>query len=209
MERNQALQDNWRGGLKEEEPHFDDERTILSAQPVVPLNAVANEQSRRRWILVGAFVIASLLGSAVALALVRLRQPDPVNNAVVTESNAVEQRTEEPVSQVAEQEVSEPETTSAAPLAGEVETDVSVSAPRTEKPKRQVPATSPRSAPREVTITVEPNPPSNTGQARLVDQWQERRQRRVNRKPQNHHSSDLFRIRDIFEGPRRNRRLNN
>lgn len=207
MERNQTLESNWRGGLESKEPHFDDERTILSAQPVVPLNAVANEQSRRRWMLVGAFVIASLLGSAVALALVRFRQPVPVNT-VATESEALEKPTEEPVAQVPETEVSEPETLSD-PSAGEPKLDVSEPAPRVAKPRRPVQATSRQSAPRQVTITVNTNPPSDEGQARLVDQWQERRQRRVNRKPQNNHSSDLFRIREIFEGPRRNRRLNN
>lgn len=206
MERYKALENNWRGDLESAEPHFDDERTILSAQPVVPLNAVAKGQSQRRWVLVGAFVIASLLGSAVALALVRLRQPDPVN-AVATESEAVQEQTQQPVAQVPENGVSESETPSEASVVEE-EPEDTIPTARAPKPKRHVPATSRPSEPPQVTISVKTNPSADNGQARLVDQWQERRQRRVNRKPQNHHS-DLFRIREIFEGPRRNRRLNN
>ena len=89
MEREQVLENNWRSNLTTAEPHFDDERTIRSAQPVVPLNDVAKEQSRRKWMLAGAFVIASLLGSTAALALVRLRQPG--TTAVATESTAAEE----------------------------------------------------------------------------------------------------------------------
>ena len=166
-------------------------------------NTVANEQSR------GVGCVGALYRFAAgsrSLALVRLRQPV---NVVVTGSEAVEERKEEPVVQVPQNDISEPGTPSDDPSAGEAETDVSVTEPPTAKPKRQVPTTSRRSAPRQVTIMTSINPPSDSGQARLVDQWQERRQRRVNRKPQNHHSSDLFRIREIFEGPRRNRRLNN
>jgi hypothetical protein len=206
MERHEALENNWRGGLESAEPHFDDERTIQSAQPVVPLQTVANEQSRRRWLLVGAFVIASLLGSAVALALVRLRQPALAG--VGTESEVVEQRTEEPVAQAPGTGNLEPESSPDAKLEEKTAMEPAADlAPRPAKPKRQAPATDGRStAPRQVTIRITPKPPAENGEARLVDQWQERRQRRVSRKPQNHHRSELFRIREIFEGPRRPRR---
>jgi hypothetical protein len=210
MEREEALENNWRSDLTMAEPHFDDERTIRSAQPVVPLNDVADvakEQSRRKWMLAGAFVIASLLGSTAALALVRLRQPAPT--AVATQSTGVEEAREAPVAQVPETEVVGGETPSETLSIEETELDVEAAEPRTQKPKRHNPATSRRSAaPAPVTVTIQTNPPAGSGEARIVDEWQERRQRRVNRKPQNHHR-DLFRIREIFEGPRRNRRLDN
>ncbi|HEY3579405.1 MAG TPA: hypothetical protein VGK82_02640 [Pyrinomonadaceae bacterium] len=63
------------------QPHFDDERTVLSARPVVPLEAIeAKVKHRRRWFLGGAFAIAMLLGaaSAVISAYFKLRNvPDP------------------------------------------------------------------------------------------------------------------------------------
>jgi len=61
-----------------------------------------------------------------------------------------------------------------------------------------------------VAITVLTSPSANTGQPRMVDQWEEKRQRRVSRQRdpmQNNHPGDLFRIREIFEGPRRSRRM--
>ena len=49
-------------------PHFDDELTVLTARPVVPLEEInAKVRHRRRWFLGGAFAIAMLLGAASAL----------------------------------------------------------------------------------------------------------------------------------------------
>src|SRR5215217_6949045 len=49
-------------------PHFDDERTVLSARPVVPLEKIETKvRHRRQWLLGGAFAIAMLLGAASAL----------------------------------------------------------------------------------------------------------------------------------------------
>jgi hypothetical protein len=64
-----------------EQPHFDDELTVLTAQPVVPLEQIEKKaRHRRRWFLSGAFAIAMLLGAASALvsAYFRVRNvPDP------------------------------------------------------------------------------------------------------------------------------------
>src|ERR1051325_11579479 len=50
------------------EPHFDDERTLLSARPVVPLERIeAKVRHRRHWFLGGAFAVAMMLGAASAL----------------------------------------------------------------------------------------------------------------------------------------------
>jgi hypothetical protein len=89
MMKREDLAKDWRGTLGSGEPHFDDERTILSAQPVIPLEKVEKVQTRRVWMFVGAFVVASLLGSAAALALIKIRQPATVQ--VATEPEATEQ----------------------------------------------------------------------------------------------------------------------
>src|SRR5829696_504659 len=50
------------------EPHFDDERTLIAARPVVPLETIEwKARHRRRWFLGGAFAIAMMLGAASAL----------------------------------------------------------------------------------------------------------------------------------------------
>ena len=49
-------------------PHFDDERTLLSARPVVPLEKIEKKaRHRRQWFLGGAFALAMMLGAASAL----------------------------------------------------------------------------------------------------------------------------------------------
>src|SRR5690348_12817482 len=64
-----------------QQPHFDDERTLSSARPVVPLEAIdAKVKHRRRWFLGGAFAVAMFLGaaSAVISAYFKMRNlPDP------------------------------------------------------------------------------------------------------------------------------------
>src|SRR5215216_2797130 len=58
-------------------PHFDDERTVLSARPVVPLEQINTKvRHRRQWILGGAFAIAMILGAASALVASYLRLRD-------------------------------------------------------------------------------------------------------------------------------------
>ena len=56
------------------QPHFDDELTVLSARPVVPLKKInARVRHRRRWLLSGAFVLAMMLGAGSALLASYLR----------------------------------------------------------------------------------------------------------------------------------------
>ena len=53
-------------------PHFDEEATLLSARPVVPLHQViAENRSKRRLILVSAIVAAVLVGAIGASILLR------------------------------------------------------------------------------------------------------------------------------------------
>src|SRR5438045_6677822 len=101
------------------QPHFDDERTILSARPVVPLAKIkARVRHRRHWILGSAFAVAMMLGAASALiaSYLRLRatpssgsevtqqqitpQPLPATQSAPSESPVVDP-TEEPVAPVA------------------------------------------------------------------------------------------------------------
>ena len=184
-------------------PHFADERTIRSAQPVVPFETLAKEKRRRGLMLGGAFVIACLLGATAAMALIRLRQPRIVPQ---TTTAPLEAETTDETEDQAKVSATEPESVSDSQPIAKADT-VEVAEPKQEKlknkPKKQALAPSP------VRITVVTSPPSS-GDARLIDQWEEKRQRRVRpRDPQQNNHSDLFRIREIFEGPRRSRRASN
>src|SRR5262245_15477946 len=49
-------------------PDFDDERTLVSARQVVPLEEIdAKVRRKRQWLLGGAFAVAMILGAASAL----------------------------------------------------------------------------------------------------------------------------------------------
>lgn len=204
MERIPTTNTNGHDGLTSAEPHFNDERTIRSARPVVPLEAVNNERRRRGLMLGGAFIIACLLGATAAVALIRLKQPSVISDATDTtaEVTTKEESEEQALKTTETETVEAPSDTSSV-----AEDSVAEAEPKKEKRRKK----SPKHA-ASVGITISTSPSSGNGQARLVGQWEEKRQRRVSRErnPQrNHHTSDLFRIREIFEGPRRPRRANN
>lgn len=53
-------------------PHFDEEATLQSARPVVPLHEVkAHGRSKRRWLLGGALALAATLGAVTASLIYR------------------------------------------------------------------------------------------------------------------------------------------
>lgn len=170
-----------------EQPHFDDERTVLTAQPVVPLEQIdAKVKHRRRWFLGGAFVVAMLLGAASALlfAYFKIRQaPDP----------EIQTLSVLPVPEpVVETPSPTPEHPKPRPLRATDKTDRTDR--RVIRPADSQPQLSEDEELRRIRDAV------------LFDEWQERRQRRVDRpeRPRSQHRDrDLSNIDEIFEGRRR------
>lgn len=167
-------------------PHFNDERTVLTARPVVPFEHIDKKvKQRRAWFLGGAFAAAMLLGAASALlsAYFKIRNaPDPQiqSQSILSVSPpplpAVELRPERPT---------------ARPVRN---TD------KTNRTDRVIisPELSEDEALRRIRDAV------------LVDEWQERRQRRVERREERRErrrsdgsGRDLSHLDEIFEGPRR------
>lgn len=150
-----------------EQPHFDDERTVLRARPVVPLGAIETKvKHRRRWFLGGAFAIAMFLGAASALvsAYFKMRNvPDPEIQSLSVSS------------------VSEP-----TPELQAVEVTP-------ERPRPKSRNTDNRNTDQIIKPAKRPV---------LVNEWQERRERRVERPKAQHHDRDLTNIDEIFEGRR-------
>ena len=188
-------------------PTFDDDRTVASARPVVPLARI--KTYRRLWLLAGAFAFAMILGAAVAVvgAYLRLRNTP----------------TAPPV---AASEISEPELSSAPLVAADsvpVETpaDESIVADSMEEsPVVAEPATEAtprrRTRARRNSVSDEPRSEPRAGEddelrrireAVRVDEWQERRARRVlrreRRRAERYNHRDLSNLDEIFEGPRR------
>jgi len=164
-----------------QQPHFDDERTLSRARPVVPLEALDDKvKHRRRWVLGGAFAVAMFLGAASALlsAYFKMRNvPDPEIQSLSV--------------------LSVPEEAPAAPV-------VEVISQRP-KPKPRI---ADRPAPEPAVIQPGLGEKETLRQIRdaiLTDEWQERRARRVERRERRraqHRDRDLSNIDEIFEGPR-------
>lgn len=170
-----------------ERPYFEDERTVLTARPVIPLQQIDTKvKHRRRWFLGGAFVAAMLLGAASALlsAYLKIRNaPDP--------------------------EIQSLSLSSALPETPEVPTVEVV--PQRPKPRLT------RSTDKTDRVIIRPPLSEDEDEelrrirdAVLVDEWQERRQRRVERREERRErrrggrsGRDLSHLDEIFEGPRR------
>ncbi|HJP94869.1 MAG TPA: hypothetical protein VJ875_23100 [Pyrinomonadaceae bacterium] len=182
-------------------PQFDDERTILTARPVVPLEKInARVRHRRHWFLGGAFALAMLLGAGSALlaAYLRLRTASNLGTQIAT---PVVTTAPLPVDESVMSEVS----------AAENPADSSVTA--TDAPKKD-PVVKRRAVVKRPSESIEPRDLPNVSEedqlqqirdAVLYDQWQERRARRVMRRERrnradHHDERDLSNLDEIFEG---------
>jgi hypothetical protein len=187
------------------EPHFDDEQTLLSARPVVPLEKIeAKARHRRQWFLGGAFAIAMMLGAASALvaSYFKLRNvPQTVTELPVEPDVAP--------ATVAVAESAPVET----PVVESEDLETSETPPVTPKkesaPKRRV-VTPHNSEPVEDSDTrrvSEEDELERIRDAVLYDQWEERRARRTlrreRRRAERYNHRDLSNLNEIFEGRRR------
>ena len=182
------------------EPHFDDERTLLSARPVEPLEKIgARVRHRRRWFLGGAFAIAMMLGAASAL----LASYFKLRNVPSAPAEVTEEVDTAPA----------PPAVTATAAAAETPADqsvVSVEEPTpavTPKKHRTIVArrTPQRAEPSDTRLN-EDEELQRIRSAVLVDEWQERRARRVERqrrRDQRYNHRDLSNLDEIFEGRRR------
>lgn len=203
---NEYAVNNLTDSVPETQPHFDDERTLLSARPVVPLEKIeAKARHRRQWFLGGAFAIAMMLGAASALVASYLKFRN--------------------VPQTASELSVEPDVTPAIAVAASAQSDLTdapvVATENTEEPP--APLTPKRESPpqhRVVIVRHNPEPGEDPDAHRLSedeqlnrireavlnDEWQERRARRVlrreRRRADRHNPRDLSNLNEIFEGRR-------
>ena len=192
------------------EPHFEEEWTVLSARQVVPIADLEAKQKRKFSLkLFGSFLLASSLGVVVALAAIRLREryqsPSetsvPASEESSGESNLMGGDTATvPAEQTAEAEA-------------ELESTESVSSSTVDKPARRT-----EKADQNVAVDFEDDANdaapavdsdgSSKPRPRLVEQWQEGRPRRVQQQRRRandgdaHHPRDLRDLEEIFEGSR-------
>jgi hypothetical protein len=184
------------------EPHFDDERTVLTARRVVPLEKIeAKARHRRQWFLGTAFAIAMMLGAGAALvaSYVKLRKAPQATTEVAVEPEAEPA----PVAVVEN-------TPSATPTPEEQIAETTTPVTARKEPKRR-PVPEPYDPePVEDRNVRQANEAEQLQQIRdavLYDEWQERRARRVlrreRRRAERYNHRDLSNLDEIFEGRRR------
>jgi len=183
-----------------EAPHFDDELTVLTAQPVVPLETIdAKHRHRRYWFLAGAFAIAMMLGAGSALLASYLKLGNVPNASAQTSA-----------AETVPQPIAEAEpVASDLPVADSVEEespDPEPPKPQTAVKRRTIVARKPYPEPDERPKMSEGDDLRTIRDAVLVDQWEERRARRVLRRERrraNRSDRNLSNLDEIFEGRRR------
>ena len=205
------------------QPHFVEERTLLSARPVVPLEQVkTRERSRRGLLLTSAIAVSLLLGACTALAIVYVQQRRITQPAdLKSQSDPIQQSKSEqvnppsaPLEEAADVEKSTASTGASArrgtssPTPESEKRAVAVQASNTETRRIATVPTAKTSRQNEVPVvgarTDESDSRVNDREMRRDERrearrvWREEiRQRRVNS------GDDLFRIREIFEGRRK------
>ena len=193
-----------------EAPHFDEEATLLSARPVVPLKIVEADGKRQRFLFAVALLVAMLAGAAGAAFVY-----SQGSNASTIESTATETDQTTPVNSLNQsieetrQELAgaEDETNQvASPESSQKEVRAVVSPKRTEPPSRQTnesDETQPRAVREETRARrVSDSREQDSEELREARREARRESRREQRAAQRRgrDGGDLFRIRDIFEG---------
>jgi hypothetical protein len=200
MESNNINQEYFEGAVPLGEPHFDEEATVLSARPVVPLQEIEAEKRSRKHLIVGLAMACSLMmGALAATLLYKQRGEGPSRTSSTAVPGAAGMRVDDPVSSPATEDVD-------GAAAGTLpEGDATTAAKKSEPPlsssttstavelqqKKNLPEQE-----EELELTRAERIDSRRLRRRLERQaWRESgaRQRKT--------SDDLLRIRDIFEGP--------
>ncbi|MDQ2975842.1 MAG: hypothetical protein M3R69_10590 [Acidobacteriota bacterium] len=185
------------------EPHFDEEATLLSARPVVPLDEIKpNTRFRRSWAL-GLAIVGTLLLGITASAFYFSRQGDSASKAFA-DSAAITSGVEAHATESGRANNSRPAVTQALPdpvTPAISNTEVPPTSPRADSATK----TSKKPVAHLVDVIT-----SNPGRYREGDIREERkaarqeekeRKREARREMQDNKSpDDLIRVREIFEG---------
>lgn len=191
------------------QPNFEDERTLLTARRVVPLEKIdAKERHRRHWLLGGAFALAMILGAASALLASYLK----LRNAATVQTEITEVETPAvPVAVIAEPVLTELPVTPVTETTIPEESAISVTPKRTTTVNRRAAENRDTNLvrPRTVQDGDDEDELERIREAVLIDAWEERRARRAARRERrnrvDHHDRDLSNLDEIFEGRRRRR----
>jgi len=179
-------------------PHFDDEATLLTARPVVPLDQIVNWGKVRNYLLTGAILfIAALSGAVAALSIDRYQKAQAHSNSVqkipaaLTESVANSSPVPDQEVDVVAVPPSSTTTPAATPLAAPAKEAEVI------EPKESAPVQTETKSP----VRAERKPPAEPASAKAQNRHNENARIRRPVDPSRSRSRDVGRIREIFEGP--------
>ena len=203
MESNNINQEYFEAAAPLGEPHFDEEATVLSARPVVPLQEIKAEEQSRKRLIVGLAMACSLTMGALAATLIYKQRGEGQSTAISTAVPGA-------AGIVVDHPASSPAT---AEVGGGAVADTLPEAGATTAEKKSVPSVSGSTASTAVELQRKKNLPEQVEEleitrAERIDsrRFRRRLERQVWRESggrQRKTTDDLLRIRDIFEGPTR------
>jgi hypothetical protein len=214
MESNIANQQSWSADLGLSQPHFDEQATLLSAQPVVPISRLSGRSGFSRKWLFGFALVGMLFIGIAASSLYYSRfitsesQPTPERD---TTSSGIQGFASGLVAADETAKESSPVARPGSPSADSNRATIAKTEPRSvasttlsRKPSKTVSKKKRRSVVNSRPDFEEETMPDFEGPARYErrasrrEAWEERRPRRYNKR-----SDRRDRIRDILEGPPR------
>ena len=216
---NSTIDDRITGGENLDEPHFDEESTILAARPVVPLEEVKAERSKAGVAVALAIGGGLLIGLITAMLIYRYLGTNQVPGG---ETTTVAEQPASPAGQATSNQLPSPAggaygvddsavTSVEDDKPAEADTETRERQPDVEEPIRD---RVPEVAPRRPVVVRESRPPVDEEEdeeseraIRRAERQEERRERRrairearrQERQP-DRRADDLTRIREIFEG---------
>lgn len=215
MHQQQPL-DSYPGSLLQ--PHFDEEATLVSAKPVVPLSVVHSRGRRRNLLMFGGAIALSVLVGAIGGTLIYSQRNKQNQPSALTEQKSAAALTpasggvtpEEPLEPTAEAVTTTDSHSDQDQLTEIPEPQLETRTNRTNRAqldKKSVELVTAKSSAHEQRQVKADRGAAQ--QQRIDTSREERRPRRVDEaqtQMERNDSSDLFRIREIFEGPRSQRR---
>jgi microcompartment protein CcmL/EutN len=198
MESNNTNEEFFIGASPLAEPHFDEEATLLSARPVVPLHEVEVEVRFRKRMLFGLAMACSLTMGALAATLIYKQrgngQPTSISTAVPGAAGIAVDGT-----------VSSPETAAEAGSASGALPEAGGPTVESKSVHRSAESTVVETKRQESLAQQREDrePGAERINARHLRRRSERQERRTFSGRQRKSADDLLRIREIFEGPSR------
>ena len=204
MESNITNRPYLAGALPLAEPHFDEEATLLSARPVVPLREIKAEERTAKRLVFAVAMACSLMVGALGASLIYKQRGQESSTAIVSTAvpGAAGIAVDEPVSAPSIAEEVGGTATGTLPEAGAATVDKkSVSWVPRRAASTVVETKRRKTLPQQVAQRELPR--AERIDARRLRLRSEREARRESGGRKRKSSDDLLRIREIFEGPSR------